>query len=118
METKKEYLTPFIPANVQLGLDSKRIETEKTIFLLKQMPLNLCNKITLGAIFTICEIGNNPTEKNYFLVSAGGGEELDLNSLDIVSITPQTPIARACLQKNKDDVFEFQKKKFKITNIV
>ncbi|MFA6076950.1 MAG: hypothetical protein WC735_02640 [Candidatus Paceibacterota bacterium] len=102
---------------IQLGLDSKKIEVEKAISLLKQMPINIYSKITPGAIFAISEIGGNSEEDNYFLVPVGGGEELDINNLNIVSITPQAPIARACLQKNKGDIFVFQGRKLKITNI-
>lgn len=106
----------FQLSGVQLGLDSVRVEIEQTILMLKPMPLDSCNKVILGAIFTICEIGGN--EKNYFLVSAGGGETLDLNGKNIVSIAPKAPIARACLQKEVGDVFEFQGKEFEITRII
>lgn len=107
----------FQLSNLQLGLDLRRIETEKTIFLLKQIQLNLCNKVTLGAIFTICKTDDG-SRKNYFLVSAGGGEILKLDDLEVVSTTPQAPIAKACLQKEEGDVFKFQDKEFEITRII
>ncbi|MDO8610578.1 MAG: hypothetical protein Q7R95_08585 [bacterium] len=107
----------FQLSNVKLGIDSVRIETEETISLLLQTPLNDCSKIVLGAVFTINEIGGKSKERNYFLVSAGGGETLTLGGMDIISITPGAPIARACLQKNKGETFEFQGKKFEITDI-
>jgi transcription elongation GreA/GreB family factor len=105
----------FQLSNVQLGLESARIETEQAISLLKQIQIHNCDKVTLGAVFTIRDIDGN--EKRYFLVSAAGGEILDLNGQNIASITPSAPIARACSKKNEGDTFEFQGKEFEITNI-
>jgi|ERR1035437_4336890 hypothetical protein len=108
----------FQLANVQLGLESVRLDIEKTISQLRQMPINGCTKISIGAIFTIREVDSKEPEKRYFLVSMGGGETLELDDLSLTSIAPNAPIARACLQKTKEDTFKFQNKEFEIINIV
>jgi len=108
----------FQLSNLQLSLDASRLETEKTIFLLQKTPLNRCDKIALGAIFTIREVASESMGETYFLVSAGGGEEITLENINVVSITPGAPLVRACLHKNKGDTFVFMGKKFEITSIV
>ena len=96
-----------------------RIETEQVISQLKQMPISECTKVSLGAIFTIREVGSEGVEKKYFLVSmGGGGETLNLDNINITSIASNAPIARACLRKTKEDTFEFQNKEFEIIDII
>ncbi len=107
----------FQLSNVQLGLESLRIDTKRTIVQLEQMPINVSDKVRLGAMFTIHEISGESKDRTYFLVPAGGGEIITMGDINITAITPGTPIAKICLQKEDYDTVVFQDKEFKIINV-
>ncbi len=108
----------FQLSNVRLGLESLRIETDNNASQLSRMKIESCSRVTLGAIFSLHETSGGSQDKYYFLVPAGGGESISIGDMTITSITPGTPIAKACLRKEEGDVVGFNGKEFEISKII
>ncbi|MDF3127609.1 hypothetical protein P0Y35_00225 [Kiritimatiellaeota bacterium B1221] len=72
--------------------------------------------VEMGALVRVEEPGGEIPL--YFLVPAGGGEEVEVEGEMIRLVTLQSPIAQVLLGKKVEEVFTFAKRSFRITEVL
>lgn len=108
--------TKFQLSNEALALDGQVQEIQQSIVFLRQLTISVADKIRVGALVVLRDMGSND-RKTYLFVAKGGGEKVKCADCEITSIAISAPLAKVCIGKEEGEEVAFNGKKYEIESL-
>ena len=106
----------FQLSNLALGLEKRVREAEEALSLLKGISENPNDTISIGSFFTLRDIKSG-NYTHYFLVPQAGGEWLDIDGEEVLSISEEAPLIESVIGRRKGDKIKFRDKFLEVINL-
>lgn len=108
--------TKFQLSNLALGLEKRVREAGEALSLLKGISENPNDAISIGSFFTLRDIKSG-NYTNYFLIPQAGGEWLEIDGEEVLSISEEAPLIESVIGRRKGDKIEFRDRSFEVINL-
>lgn len=108
--------TKFQLSNLALGLEKKVREAEEALSLLKGISEDQNDTISAGSFFTLRDIKSG-NYTHYFLIPQAGGERLDIDGEEVLSISEEAPLMGSVMGSKKGDKIEFRDKSLEVVDL-
>jgi hypothetical protein len=100
------------------GLAGRISDAEKDIHALRDLQVSGNGEsIHICSLFTLANTKTG-SKDTYFILPAGGGEEIDYDGYNILILTPQSPLSQSVLGKKKGDKAEFRNIEYIIEQVL